>query len=103
MIVPEPGGRLRVRPAGGLAGQAEWVQGGWCATADGYGITFAIRPPGWPPSHPRREIRFDLLVNEMRPGRVRRAGQLVWTGGGGWVYLSGDRQAPERFGLVTLA
>ncbi|HXG43249.1 MAG TPA: heparinase II/III family protein [Gemmatimonadales bacterium] len=103
LIVPEPGARIRVRPAGGCAFQAAWVQGGWRRTAEGYAVTVAIRAPGWPPSHLRREIRFDLLVNEMRPGRLRRAGQLVWSGGGGWVYLRGDRQAPERFGRVTLA
>jgi len=33
---------------------------------------------------------------------VRRVGQLVWSGGGGWVWLRGDRQAPERFGLLEL-
>jgi hypothetical protein len=38
----------------------------------------------------------------MRPGRVRRAGQLVWSGGGGWVYLRGDRQSPESFGVLEL-
>jgi hypothetical protein len=47
--------------------------------------------------------RFDLIVNEMRPDRLRRLGQLVWTGGGGWAYLRGDRQDPSRFGMIILA
>ena len=42
-------------------------------------------------------------MNRMRPGRERRAGQLVWSGGGGWVYLRGDRQDPARFGVLELA
>jgi len=45
---------------------------------------------------------FDLLVNEMRPDRLRRAGQLVWSGGGGWVYLRGDRQSAAAFGMLEL-
>jgi hypothetical protein len=39
----------------------------------------------------------------MHPGRLRRAGQLVWSGGGGWVYLRGDRQSPEALGVLELA
>ena len=38
------------------------------------------------------QFRFNLVVNEMRTGRERRAGQLVFVGGGGWVYLRGDRE-----------
>jgi hypothetical protein len=65
-------------------------------------LTLGITPPGW--SDVRREDRvgFDLLVNEMQSGRVRRAGQLVWSGGGGWIWLRGDRQDPERFGVLEL-
>jgi hypothetical protein len=49
------------------------------------------------------QVRFDLAVNEMRPGRLRRAGQLVWSGGGGWVYLRGDWQDASRLGVLDLA
>ena len=49
-----------------------------------------------------REIGFDLLVNRIEPGRERRSGQLVWSGGGGWVYLRGDRQDPSRLGVLEL-
>jgi hypothetical protein len=34
---------------------------------------------------------------------MRRAGQLVWSGGGGWVYLRGDRQNESGFGVLELA
>jgi hypothetical protein len=40
---------------------------------------------------------MDLIVNEMATGRMRRRGQLVLSGGGGWIYLQGDRQSPARF------
>jgi hypothetical protein len=38
----------------------------------------------------------------MYADRVRRAGQLVWSGGNGWVYLQGDRQDPDRMGVLEL-
>jgi hypothetical protein len=65
-------------------------------------MTLAISPPGWGPFRPGDQIGFDLLVNQMLPDRQRRAGQLVWSGGGGWVWLRGDRQNPERFGILEL-
>ncbi|HEX9727372.1 MAG TPA: heparinase II/III family protein [Gemmatimonadales bacterium] len=39
-------------------------------------------------------VRFQVVINEMRPDRVRRAGQLALTGGG-WVYLRGDRESED--------
>jgi hypothetical protein len=77
------------------------VSGGWALTPEGYRITVGLNP-GWT-LDPREPLEFDLLVNEMRPGRERRAGQLVWSGGNGWVYLRGDRQDPARFGVLHLA
>jgi hypothetical protein len=62
----------------------------------------AIIPSGWGQVRPGEVIDFDLLVNRMLPGRMRRAGQLVWSGGGGWVWLRGDRQDPARFGTLEL-
>jgi hypothetical protein len=47
-------------------------------------------------------VGFDLIINEMLPGRTRRVGQLVWSGGGGWVWLRGDRHDPARFGVLDL-
>jgi hypothetical protein len=39
----------------------------------------------------------------MQPGRVRRAGQLVWSGAGGWIYLRGDRHDPAPLGTLELS
>jgi hypothetical protein len=39
----------------------------------------------------------------MQPERLRRAGQLAWSGGGGWVYLRGDRIHQSELGLLELA
>ena len=78
------------------------VRGTWQPTEEGYRITAAISPPGWSALRSGERIGFDLLVNEMQSGRLRRAGQLVWSGGGGWVWLRGDRQDPARFGTLEL-
>jgi len=47
-------------------------------------------------------LRFDLLVNEMLPGRTRRAGQLVWSGGNGGCSCGATGRTPERFGVLEL-
>src|SRR6266576_6864212 len=52
--------------------------------------------------HAGARVGFDLIVNELLPGRLRRTGQLVWSGGNGWVWLRGDRQDPSRFGVLEL-
>jgi hypothetical protein len=94
-------GAIRVRGASGAAGEPGMVRGGWQPTESGYSVSVAIAPPGWEP-RPGTEIGFDLLVNRIEPGRERRSGQLVWSGGGGWVYLRGDRQDPARLGVLEL-
>jgi hypothetical protein len=95
-------GRVRARTIAGAVGEPAMVTGAWQPTGTGYSLTLRIALPDW---HPRGTdvLDFDLLVNEAHPGRLRRAGQLVWSGGGGWVYLRGDRQAPEAFGILELA
>jgi hypothetical protein len=103
LIVPEPGGAtLRVLAVAGTAAEPEMVTGAWRESADGYSITLAVALPGWPLPPAGTSIGFDLLVNEQRPGRMRRAGQLVWSGGGGWIWLRGDRQDETHFGTVEL-
>ncbi|HEU4680153.1 MAG TPA: heparinase II/III family protein [Gemmatimonadales bacterium] len=102
LVLPSSQGGLLARGASGTGGAAEMVQGGWEATETGYRMTLAITLPEWNELRPGDEIGFDLLVNEMRSGRQRRAGQLVWSGGGGWVWLRGDRQDPGRFGKLEL-
>ncbi|MFL5495348.1 MAG: heparinase II/III family protein [Gemmatimonadales bacterium] len=102
LVVPgSEDGALRVHPASGCAGDPEMVGGAWQRTETGYSMALKIGVPGWQGRGGVR-IPFDLLVNEMRSGRLRRAGQLVWSGGGGWVYLRGDRQAAAAFGMLEL-
>jgi hypothetical protein len=94
-------GGLRAHGVSGTAGAAEMVTGRWESTESGYRITLAAALPGWEPLGGDM-VGFDLLVNRMEPGRERRSGQLVWSGGGGWVYLRGDRQDPARLGMLEL-
>ncbi len=104
LVVPEEGDRrLRVRPAGAEAAAGLDVHGDWSPTDTGYLVTLAIRPPDWAARRRGERVAFDLIVNEMRPGRERRAGQLVWSGRGGWVWLRGDRQPRASFGELELA
>ncbi len=103
IIVPSSeGGALIARGIPGTAGSPEMVRGSWQPTEAGYRITAAISAPGLSAMRTGEAIGFDLLVNEMQSGRLRRAGQLVWSGGGGWVWLRGDRQDPARFGTLEL-
>jgi hypothetical protein len=104
LVVPsESAPRLRVRVAGGSAGDPGMVTGDWRRSDSGYVVTLAVRVPGWEVLQQGDRVGFDLLVNEMLPGRERRAGQLVWSGGGGWVWLRGDRQDPAQLGELELA
>jgi hypothetical protein len=103
LIVPSAtGDELITRPVAGLVGNGDTTSGSWRATDTGYTITLALRPLGWAHYRPDEELGFDLLINQMLPERTRRAGQLVWSGGGGWVWLRGDRQNPDRLGILQL-
>jgi hypothetical protein len=103
LVVPEETERrLRVRQLGEAAAALD-VGGDWSRTENGYRVTLAVRAPGWEERRRGEHLGFDLIVNEMRPDRVRRAGQLVWSGGGGWVFLRGDRQPRMSFGDLELA
>ena len=105
LIVPEHDApALRVRATSDTSADPHSVRGAWRRTDRGYTVTFGIRWPesGGQRAHVGGRLRFDLLVNEMLPGRTRRAGQLVWSGGNGWVFVRGDRQDPARFGILEL-
>ena len=91
-----------MRAVDGTTPHAAPVRGAWERTAQGYRVTVEITLTTGARAHVGGRLGFDLLVNEMLPGRVRRAGQLVWSGGNGWVWLRGDRQDPERFGVLDL-
>jgi hypothetical protein len=103
VIVPETDApALRVRATSDTSADARSVRGAWRRTERGYTVTLGIAWPEWQRAHVGGRLRFDLLVNEMLPGRTRRAGQLVWSGGNGWVFIRGDRQDPARFGVLEL-
>src|SRR5690348_16891842 len=103
LVVPSTeNGNLIIRQTSDSPGEQGSVRGEWQRRDDGYTITLAIAPPEGSTLNLGDEVRFDLLVNRALPDRTRRAGQLVWSGGGGWVWLRGDRQDPARFGTVEL-
>jgi hypothetical protein len=105
LIVPEHGGRgLRVRATSDSEreGNPKAVRGAWRRTEMGYRVTVALPWPADVRPHAGARVGFDLIINEMLPGRMRRVGQLVWSGGDGWVWLRGDRQDPARFGVLEL-
>jgi hypothetical protein len=101
VVLSDEAGGVRVQVTPGNAGTPDMVTGAWRRSETGYAVTLRIAPPEWN-SRGGDALGFDVLVNEMRPGRLRRAGQLVWSGGGGWVYLRGDRQPAESFGVLEL-
>ena len=101
VVLADDAGRIRVSPIAGTAATADMADGAWRQTGTGYAVALRLRLPDWTPRGGDR-IGFDLVINEMRPDRLRRAGQLVWSGGAGWVYLRGDRHAPEAFGTLEL-
>jgi hypothetical protein len=78
------------------------VRGAWAATDTGYVVTLALPWPAWITPHVGVQVGFDLIVNEMVAGRQRRAGQLAWSGGNGWVWLRGDGQSRDRLGQLEL-
>jgi hypothetical protein len=80
MLVPD-GGSVRVRPIDGWR-SAQSVAATWRAVGTGYEMTIDL---------PVIPDAIDVIVNEMPRGRERRRGQLVLSGGGGFVYLRGDR------------
>ncbi len=102
LVVPsEEDGTIRVRSASGTAGSPDMVRGAWRPSGQGYTLTLGLALPEWSP-RPGGSVGFDLLVNRIEEGRERRSGQLVWSGGGGWVYLRGDRQDPASLGVLEL-
>ncbi len=99
IAVPDPqSDKLAVRIISGEG----IVQARWRHSDTGYLVLLSLAPSWWDAVARGDQLGFDVLVNEARPGRQRRAGQLVWSGGGGWVWLRGDRQPPDAFGILEL-
>jgi hypothetical protein len=102
LVVPEEGGGLRVRATSDTERDPPEVTGRWIPTETGYAVTLRLVDARLGAVAEGDQLGFDLVVNELRPDRVRRAGQLIWSGGGGWVYLRGDRHDPARLGRLEL-
>ncbi|HEY4322216.1 MAG TPA: heparinase II/III family protein [Gemmatimonadales bacterium] len=100
LIRPLPDGTLAMRAITGPS--AAPPRGAWQATSHGYRITVALPAAGIRAVHENQGIAFDLFVNEMYPDRQRRAGQLIWSHGPGWVYLRGDRHALAAYGELAV-
>ena len=103
IAIPRDDGSLATRRLSGEESETLETEGSWSPTEDGYLMTLRLSHPAFALMHPGERLGFDLLVNEMQPGRLRRAGQLVWSGNGGWIYLRGDRQDPSELGVLELA
>lgn len=66
----------------------------WSRTASGYEMMLSLPLPALAGN----AFAMDVIVNDMGPGRERRRGQLVLSGGAGdYIYLKGDRHDPSRF------
>lgn len=95
---PEPRVRSRIVD-GARAGVA--LTAGWNRERHGYAMRFEI-PLGALGTGRTIPVALDVIVNEMASRRIRRRGQLVLSGGGGWIYLQGDRQSPASFLPVVI-
>lgn len=102
LVIPGAGGAIRARPLGTVGRDSAAVSGCWKKTAEGYLVTLRLDDPAIRFLGPGARLGFDLLVNEMQPGRLRRSGQLVWSGAGGWIYLRGDRHELSQAGSLEL-
>ena len=100
LLSPAPDGTLRIRSLGDDAPSA--LSGAWTRTPSGYRITVRAPCPDLASLRRTEPIGFDLIINEMQRERSRRSGQLIWSGGAGWVYLRGDRHDPAAFGELRL-
>jgi hypothetical protein len=101
--VPEwPEGAVRVTPIAGLDGARAQPSAEWRRLDAGYLVRCLVPLAAVAASD--GALRLDVVVNETVPGRERRRGQLVLSGGAGeWVYLRGDRQPAERLVTFTVA
>jgi hypothetical protein len=91
VIVPVPdSAAIRVTPVTGTSADPSKLVGSWEPTRKGYRVLVAVDVGR---TLERGDVfPVNLVVNEMYADRIRRAGQLALSGGGGWVYLRGDRE-----------
>lgn len=84
--------QVRIRPVAGTQAQPGDLTGTWHRTPDGFALLL-VGDVGAPVVL-GQEFLVQVVINEMRPGRLRRAGQLALGGAPGWTYLRGDRESP---------
>ncbi|UCF40227.1 MAG: heparinase II/III family protein [Gemmatimonadota bacterium] len=93
VAVPDPrSGDVRIRAVPGTAADAVRCTGRWARTPGGYAVVVTVDVGR--PLRAGDRLPVNFVINEMYPGRERRAGQLALSGGAGWVYLRGDRESP---------
>jgi len=80
-----------------VAGQ---LSGTWRRTAAGY--VMLLQFDAGAEFVTGEQVLLQVVVNEMQPGRWRRAGQLALVGGGGWIYLRGDRESPAAAAMAEV-
>jgi hypothetical protein len=93
VALPDPHSeQMSIRAVAGTAADPARCEGRWARTDTGY--TLVVTVDVGRPLHRGDRVLVSMVVNEMYPERERRAGQLALVGGGGWVYLRGDRESP---------
>ena len=103
VIRPDEAGGILVRSIDESdAVMATEIVGGSAWLDLGYSLTVRLPCPELGQTSGPQSVLFDVAVNEARPGRIRRAGQLAWGGGNGWIYLRGDRRDPRHWGSLKL-
>jgi hypothetical protein len=102
VAVPDPhSGQVGVRAVAGTAAEAARCTGRWARTKAGYAVVVTVDVAQ--PLCAGDRLPVNLVVNEMYPERERRAGQLALAGGGGWVYLRGDRESPAAVVIAEVS
>lgn len=96
LAVPEERSQaVRVHVADGARRDVE-LAATWHRTPDGYTVELRV-PRDLVESARDGAVAMQVVINEMAPGRERRRGQLVLSGGAGeHVYLRGDRESPAH-------
>jgi hypothetical protein len=89
---PHPAARVT-----SLGDPAATVDVRWAPVAGGYVMRFVVALPAT-----ARTLALDVVINETSPTRERRRGQLVLSGGSGYVYLRGARQPRDQFLTFSL-
>ena len=103
VLVPEDDGGVRLRSIAGHAGMVRPVAD-WRVIDGGYAMRVRLPLRSLRARAGEAGFRLGIIVNHTRPGRQRRAGQLVLGGAAGeWIYLRGDRHPVHRLVPFVLA